>query len=167
MVFLILAPYFFLVYRWVNSCFWLFFTASLQDADRSISEVNLPSLLVITLCRFSYNPKLGKHTKLRTPVKYPSKLELVDKIYSLNAVVVHSGVSLNGGHYYTYAHNLTGNQQWYVLKMINERLLMFLWCICLGSAIRYHSVTNVKPWYFLLLRFQKCIVKSAPHCIIP
>ena len=141
--------------------FWFFFAASLQDADRSISEVNLPSLLVITLCRFSYNPKLGKHTKLRTPVKYPSQLDLGDKIYSLNAVVVHSGVSLNGGHYYTYAHNLTGNQQWYVLRIINER------CICLGSASRYHSVTYVKPWYFLLLRFQKCMVKSAPHCIIP
>ncbi|KAF6036792.1 USP38 [Bugula neritina] len=94
-----------------NSC------AGLQDATRSLSGFSLPSCLVLTLCRFSYNVKLNKHIKIRAPVQYPSNLEILNKKYMLNAVIVHSGTSLNGGHYYTYARSLSSpSGQWYLFN---------------------------------------------------
>ena len=103
--------------RWQNSKLDIYnitvlFLDSHQDASRNVAAYDLPSCLVLTLCRFSYNIKLNKNVKLRTPVRYPSTLVLKDKEYSLNAVIVHSGSSLNGGHYYTYARSLLHTQQW-------------------------------------------------------
>ncbi|XP_067942272.1 ubiquitin carboxyl-terminal hydrolase 38-like [Watersipora subatra] len=90
----------------------------LQDATRSLLDCSLPTCLVLTLCRFSYNHKLAKNVKLKTPVCYPDVLELKGEAYKLNAVIVHSGTSLNGGHYYTYARSLRENRQWYLFNDI-------------------------------------------------
>ena len=94
------------------SVMYLFFLIdSLQDASRSHTISSAPFCLVITLCRFSF--MTGQRSKIRTQVKYPEKLIFDGTEYELNVVIVHSGLSLNGGHYYTYAKRAQQNDQWY------------------------------------------------------
>ena len=72
-------------------------------SSRHVSIAKLPRYLVIQLKRLSYHPK---RTKLSTRVEFDYTWELIDsdntvKIYSLYAVVCHSG-GVSGGHYTAY-----------------------------------------------------------------
>lgn len=127
--------------------------ASLQNAEKTMQIIEEPEYLILTLLRFSYDPKCHIRRKILDNVSLPLVLELPVKRatsplavvsggwsvgveisdigenlakklkpsgaeevtcpqlvpYMLSSVVVHSGVSSESGHYYSYARNVTGS----------------------------------------------------------
>ncbi|OXB75430.1 UNVERIFIED_CONTAM: hypothetical protein H355_003544 [Colinus virginianus] len=127
--------------------------ASLQNAEKTMQIVEEPEYLILTLLRFSYDPKCHIRRKILDSVSLPLLLELpvkraapplavvsrslavdveisdtgenlakklkpsgADEVpcpqlvpYVLSSVVVHSGVSSESGHYYSYARNVTSS----------------------------------------------------------
>ncbi len=95
--------------------------AGLRDAEKTIKILEGPQYLICTLLRFKYDRTVNRKSKVFTDVDYQLDLELPvhpggevaaatggesssrKERYSLYAVVVHSGYSSDGGHYYTYA----------------------------------------------------------------
>lgn len=75
----------------------------LQDARRTIQILQSPSHLVFTLKRFEFNSKTGQHSKLLHQVHCSETVEVCKQSYKLYAAVVHSGSSMDTGHYYTVA----------------------------------------------------------------
>ncbi|KAJ9580408.1 hypothetical protein L9F63_003932 [Diploptera punctata] len=75
----------------------------LRDAQRSIRILQFPSHLVLTLKRFQYNSKTRRRAKLLHTVECSENIELQQQPYRLYAAIVHSGASVNTGHYYTIA----------------------------------------------------------------
>lgn len=65
-------------------------------AKRCSKITHTASNLIITLNRFQ-----SAQTKILDPVELPDAIQINQKIYYLLAVVVHSGASLNYGHYFT------------------------------------------------------------------
>ena len=99
-----------------------------KDAVRTQSIIQTPNYLILTLLRFSFSVKTMSRTKVFTDVRYPRKLKIQlhedseiknrksglssvhqqpSETFVLNSVVVHSGISSECGHYYTYARNGT------------------------------------------------------------
>uniref|UniRef100_M3XHN9 Ubiquitin specific peptidase 38 n=1 Tax=Latimeria chalumnae TaxID=7897 RepID=M3XHN9_LATCH len=125
--------------------------ASLQNAEKTMQIIDEPEYLILTLLRFSYDPKSHVRRKildnvslpqvLQLPVKRTSSMDpshnlpslndftdngenLAKKLkpsgveemqatqpvpYVLSSIVVHSGMSSESGHYYSYARNVTGS----------------------------------------------------------
>ncbi|XP_078532993.1 ubiquitin carboxyl-terminal hydrolase 38 [Lissotriton helveticus] len=127
--------------------------ASLQCAQKTLQIVEEPEYLILTLLRFSYDPKCHIRRKILDNVSLPLVLELpVQKAnaslapissvwsvelelpdmsenlpkklkpsrtedtcctqmvsYVLSSIVVHSGVSSESGHYYSYGRNVPGS----------------------------------------------------------
>ncbi|XP_042324405.1 ubiquitin carboxyl-terminal hydrolase 38 [Sceloporus undulatus] len=127
--------------------------ASLQNAEKTMQIVEEPEYLILTLLRFSYDPKCHIRRKILDNVSLPLVLELpVKRIvsslspvsgvwsmgvefsdtgenlakklkpsgaeevgcsqlvpYVLSSVVVHSGISSESGHYYSYARNVSSS----------------------------------------------------------
>lgn len=96
---------------------------SLCDGERTINIVNPPRYLVLTLKYFKYDKKINMRTKLTHNVNHNPKISV--KVlsedgehfvrYRLYAAVVHSGVSMDSGHYFTYGsdHPNDGDGRWY------------------------------------------------------
>ncbi|KAM6346527.1 ubiquitin carboxyl-terminal hydrolase 38 isoform 2-T3 [Podargus strigoides] len=126
--------------------------ASLQNAEKTMQIIEEPEYLILTLLRFSYDPKCHIRRKILDSVSLPLVLKLpvetaasslavvsggwsvgveisdtgentakklkpsgADEVscpqlvpYVLSSVVVHSGVSSESGHYYSYARNVNG-----------------------------------------------------------
>ncbi|KFR01068.1 Ubiquitin carboxyl-terminal hydrolase 38, partial [Nipponia nippon] len=90
--------------------------ASLQNAEKTMQIIEEPEYLILTLLRFSYDPKCHIRRKILDNVSLPLVLELPVKratsplavVSAGCSVVVHSGVSSESGHYYSYARNVTG-----------------------------------------------------------
>jgi len=95
----------------------------LRDGERRTMITFAPPCLVLPLLRFAYDTQTGQHNKICTDVLCPLSLRVpvstgageflnrktlksgtrhVD--YTLASVIVHSGLSSDGGHYYCYAH---------------------------------------------------------------
>ena len=91
----------------------------LRDAEKQLSLSQAPAHLMLTLSYFAWDAS-GRRSKLRTQVVYPLLLtvpvstaaggdddggaaRVEEHTYSLYAVIVHSGSSMDFGHYYTYA----------------------------------------------------------------
>jgi len=70
-----------------------------------------PTYLVLTLKRFSYDTLTGRNAKIFTDIEYSLTLDVPVhesagfrwETYGLVAVVVHSGLSSDAGHYFCYA----------------------------------------------------------------
>ena len=85
---------------------------SYEEAERRVSVVAPPECLVITLLRFKYDTATQRRVKIMTGLEYPQYLELPvgeagspgehQECYKLYGVVVHSGYTSDGGHYYTW-----------------------------------------------------------------
>nr|XP_012559013.1 ubiquitin carboxyl-terminal hydrolase 35 [Hydra vulgaris] len=111
---------------------------SLQDATKRINIVSFPPYLTLTLKRFMFNVKTQKRSKLLQQIDYPLTFKLCKgcsaccdntKIssqnpsiianslencqseikYRLSSVIVHSGLSLDCGHYYSYTCQYSAN----------------------------------------------------------
>ncbi|ETE68020.1 Ubiquitin carboxyl-terminal hydrolase 38, partial [Ophiophagus hannah] len=127
--------------------------ASLQNAEKIMQIVEEPEYLILTLLRFSYDPKCHIRRKILDNVSLPLVLELpvnrtlsslstlsgiwsmsvefsdtgenlakklkpsgAEEVgcpqlipYVLSSVVVHSGISSESGHYYSYARNVANS----------------------------------------------------------
>lgn len=93
-------------------------------ATRRVAMTAAPDCLFVTLNRFAYDAATQKRSKLMTGVDFPEVLEIPlfphghngqyeMLAYTLRAVIVHSGPSLDAGHYYTYASDPTfGGSGW-------------------------------------------------------
>ena len=80
-----------------------------QEAERRVRVTSPPECLVITLLRFKYDTSTQRRVKIMTGVEYPQYLQLPvgapgegEECYKLYGVVVHSGYTSDGGHYYTW-----------------------------------------------------------------
>lgn len=95
----------------------------LCDGEKIINIVNPPRYLVLTLKYFKYDKKINMRTKLTHNVNHNPKISVKvlseDGIgeyfvqYRLYAAVVHSGVSMDSGHYYTYGSDQPDDGSWY------------------------------------------------------
>ncbi|KFP31706.1 Ubiquitin carboxyl-terminal hydrolase 38, partial [Colius striatus] len=107
--------------------------ASLQDAEKVAELTEGPHYLILTLLRFSFDPRTMKRKKILDNISIPVVLKLpvlvtpeetekvcrrgkdraapgsgfVSVVYDLCSVVVHSGVSSESGHYYCYSRECT------------------------------------------------------------
>ena len=112
--------------------------SNLQDANKTMKILEGPEYLMTTLMRFHYDRQQNRKSKIFTEIDYELELKLPiyveedqvkQELYSLYAIVVHSGYSSDGGHYYTYgrepmttttvevdleSHNK--NSQWYIFN---------------------------------------------------
>ncbi|XP_011189925.1 ubiquitin carboxyl-terminal hydrolase 35 [Zeugodacus cucurbitae] len=94
----------------------------LSDAERYINVISAPKNLILTLKHFKYDQKYHTRAKLMHKVFHDEKVsvkvcaaetleEIASVHYDLYAGVVHSGFSMDSGHYYTYAADITN--KWY------------------------------------------------------
>ncbi|XP_064265804.1 ubiquitin carboxyl-terminal hydrolase 35 isoform X2 [Passer domesticus] len=107
--------------------------ASLQDAEKVAELTEGPHYLILTLLRFSFDPRTMKRKKILDNVSIPVVLKLpilvapeeteevcrhgkdgvvpgsgfMTVVYDLCSVVVHSGISSESGHYYCYSRECT------------------------------------------------------------
>ena len=84
----------------------------MQDAERSIVLRNAPEYLILSLNRFEYDKTTNIFRKIFTKINYPKVLHVpihpsetssILTKYCLVLVIVHTGYTLHGGHYYVYA----------------------------------------------------------------
>jgi ubiquitin carboxyl-terminal hydrolase 35/38 len=100
-----------------------------QDGGKTMLISEAPNHLIIVLSRFSYNFHTNVHSKIFKNVYYPETLELKlatldDKprvqMYRLYSSLIHSGLSAQSGHYYTYARSSkeasSGSNGWFKLN---------------------------------------------------
>jgi len=116
---------------------------SLQDAYKSMKISKYPKYLIITLKRFTYNVITKKRSKILDIVEYPPRFSVCNgcdscygsvgtsentvlaftcettctqsKTYRLSSVIVHSGMTSDSGHYYTYScRYIDGKCSWYI-----------------------------------------------------
>ncbi|XP_076650230.1 ubiquitin carboxyl-terminal hydrolase 35 [Halictus rubicundus] len=91
----------------------------LCDAQRIIKILHTPTYLILILKHFRYDFDTRLRTKLRHKVMYNETIQLpvltplctTTETYQLYAAVVHSGYSVDYGHYFTYARD--SKQNWY------------------------------------------------------
>lgn len=94
---------------------------TLCDGERLINIVSAPQYLILTLKHFKYDQKYNLRAKLLHKVRYEELINIkvmpnndagmeYTQSYQLYAAVVHSGVSMESGHYFTYA---SDNYGWY------------------------------------------------------
>ncbi|CAH0401940.1 unnamed protein product [Chilo suppressalis] len=90
----------------------------LRDAERSVLIETTPKYLILVLKNFKFEPKLQVQTKLmhsmfhNHTVTLPTVRSQADHAaYSLYAAVIHSGTTLDSGHYFTLAKD---KDQWHV-----------------------------------------------------
>lgn len=117
-----------------------------------------PQHLLLTLLRFHYDRLLQRRGKITTQVNYPLLLNLpvdggVTVSYALYAVVIHSGVTLDGGHYYTLARNssdlnasgASGSTPWFMFNDSQVSRTDFESLISLSR--KYPTDTPYLLWY--------------------
>ncbi|XP_063244831.1 ubiquitin carboxyl-terminal hydrolase 35 isoform X2 [Bacillus rossius redtenbacheri] len=105
---------------WCEKC------GGLRDATRSLAVLDAPYHLLLTLKHFRYDSARRQRTKLLHRVTYSGRVSVPVvgdgrarrcESYRLYAAVVHSGKSMDSGHYYTYAlddaHALDGCDRWF------------------------------------------------------
>ncbi|XP_025832519.1 ubiquitin carboxyl-terminal hydrolase 35 [Agrilus planipennis] len=90
----------------------------LTDGERVTKVVEPPPRLVLTLKNFRYDSVSQQRTKLLQRVKLDGSIKLEGAQYNLYATVVHCGMSLDSGHYYTFAKDgaTATQQEWYMFS---------------------------------------------------
>jgi len=105
-------------------------------SDLAIQRLHLeiiPENLIIILNRFEYNRSLQMRFKINTHVQLYEQLDfgtifgtsqkMKGNSYDMYAIIVHSGVSAEAGHYYTFARDLQNNGVWI---LFNDKIVLKL-----------------------------------------
>ncbi|XP_030382117.1 ubiquitin carboxyl-terminal hydrolase 35 [Scaptodrosophila lebanonensis] len=127
---------------------------SLCDAERRIGVTQAPRNLILTLKQFKYDQKYHFRTKLMHKVFHDESVtvkvcandtlqELSTVHYDLYAGVVHSGFSMDSGHYFTFAADQSKN--WY---KFNDSL------VTISQPEEMHNLTSPNTPYILF--YQMC-----------
>lgn len=126
--------------------------AGLQEAERTLRVTESPQHLLLTLLRFRFDRLLQRRGKITAQVEYPQQLELPVngnmEMYILYAVVIHSGLTLDGGHYYTLARSSQTdvlNSTWYMFNDSQVTYTDFQSLIELSK--KYPTDTPYLLWY--------------------
>lgn len=85
-------------------------------AQRTLDVVYAPQLLFINLARFKRDRLGARSAKDRSPVMISPSLVAGGALYHLVAVIVHHGVTLDGGHYTTLRRDRSGPDMWVLLN---------------------------------------------------
>ncbi|KAF9921594.1 Ubiquitin carboxyl-terminal hydrolase 35 [Linnemannia zychae] len=81
----------------------------LCDATKYTMLTSLPANLIVSLNRFRFDTQKSRRIKINTPIRLSRSIQVKVQDghdlqeYDLYAVVIHTGVSANHGHYYTFA----------------------------------------------------------------
>jgi len=137
----------------------------LRDALKELRVVAPPQHLVVTLLRFKYDTERGFRAKVVRWLETPRHLSLGGASFRLSAVVVHSGASAEGGHYFTWArdHRDTGRQQnpdkeqWLLLD--DSRVTSVSWATFRQRALGSSGGSDTP---YLLFYSQEGTVSPAP-----
>lgn len=136
---------------------------TLQEAQKTISISSAPKYLTLTLLRFAYDIQTHQRVKILRNIIYPEILSIpvasrdsdkegecsefdLNHVYSLHAVVVHSGASSDCGHYYTYACHSDSLPQHIVGDVENFNAQRRTWCLFNDSRVTfsdYNSFSNL------------------------
>ncbi|KAL0266618.1 UNVERIFIED_CONTAM: hypothetical protein PYX00_009111 [Menopon gallinae] len=110
-----------------------------RNATRTQTIIKAPEHLILTLKLFRFDPvrkqRLKLHSRLKSaktielPVYNSSQLETKVVMYDIKGVVLHSGGSLDGGHYFSSAVDPSG--QWYIF---NDSVVSVAKCEWSGSG---------------------------------
>jgi ubiquitin C-terminal hydrolase len=112
----------------------------LQNAERSTILQTAPEYLILSLNRFEYDKQTNVFRKVFTKMDYPKVLDVhvhpsrtspVRTRYCLVLIIVHTGYTLHGGHYYVYAREIkpsdlsTSNQDDQKDRLHNDEWFLF------------------------------------------
>jgi ubiquitin carboxyl-terminal hydrolase 17 len=75
----------------------------LTTAKRTTHITFFPSSLVITLNRFRYDPMTGNKIKIMHNILISETLTISTEKFILDSLIVHTGSSVDGGHYYAFS----------------------------------------------------------------
>ncbi|XP_046997528.1 ubiquitin carboxyl-terminal hydrolase 35 [Schistocerca americana] len=98
--------------------------SALTEGQRSVNILQAPSHLILTIKHFHYDSTTMQRTKLLHKMHYNERLfvpvvaagqqQKHCETYNLYAAVVHSGRSVDSGHYYTFSRDQSGS--WFVFN---------------------------------------------------
>ena len=138
-----------------ENCYHCDHCCTLQEAERTLQLTESPKHLLLTLLRFRFDRLLQRRGKITTKIVYPQVLDLPinnkTETYILYAVVIHSGLTLDGGHYYTLARsshvnvNDVHNSTWYMFNDSQVSFTDFQSLIDLSK--KYPTDTPYVLWY--------------------
>ena len=94
------------------------------EAERTVRVTSAPECLLITLLRFKYDVKTQRRVKIMTGITYPQHLVLPvtgqgTVGYRLYGVVIHSGYTSDGGHYYTWTRSVKETYLFWHIFIVN------------------------------------------------
>ncbi|CAF3472259.1 unnamed protein product [Rotaria sp. Silwood1] len=153
---------------------------SLQDAERYTILKTAPEYLILSLNRFEYDKKTNTFRKVFTKINYPKVLNVninpsqnsrnnsILTKYCLVLIIVHTGYTLHGGHYYVYAREIKplltklnnndqedyfSNDEWFLLN--DDIVQMSSYEAMIENCAQYTSAT---PYILFYKRIDKqCI----------
>ncbi|GJJ78122.1 ubiquitin carboxyl-terminal hydrolase 48 [Entomortierella parvispora] len=115
---------------------------SLQNATREIKFDNIPEVLNVQLMRFKYDSETWTKEKSFDKVLFPESIDVSrlvgsteSQLYDLSAVLVHSGESVETGHYLAYVLH-PESKKWFICN--DESVLEF-------SSTKFDPVDYVEP----------------------
>ena len=133
----------------------------MQDADRHIVLQTAPAYLILCLNRFEYDKETNVFRKVFTKMNYPKMLNVrihsVITKYCLVLVIVHTGYTLHGGHYYVYARETKasvskatseecfGNDEWFLMN--DDLVTLSSYEALIENCAQYTSATPYVLFY--------------------
>jgi len=123
-----------------------------QDAQKQMTIFEPPLILIVHLKRFESNP-LGSG-KINKPIMFKPKISLDPFMsykhhegvnYSLYGVLVHSGFSMDAGHYYSYIKSPSG--VWYQMNDTHVRRTSLSEVLSQKAYILFYSKDEKKTGY--------------------
>ncbi|CAF1248353.1 unnamed protein product [Adineta steineri] len=137
---------------------------SLQNAERYTILQTAPEYLILSLNRFEYDKQTNIFRKVFTKITYPKILNVhvypsrnnsILTKYCLVLIIVHTGYTLHGGHYYVYAREMKAskinmnkqedNDEWFLLN--DDLVTLSSYEAMIENCAQYTSATPYVLFY--------------------
>lgn len=127
---------------------------SLQNAERLIVLRTAPEYLILSLNRFEYDKHTNVFRKVFTRMNYPRILSVhvsppsaprSTAKYSLVLIIVHTGYTLHGGHYYVYARDMRSDDEWFLFN--DDIVTASSYEAIMDNCAQYSSATPYVVFY--------------------